>query len=207
MWVVAEHLIRELVTEVIKKIKEVDITGGKRTKLGSSEHIRDLKARIGELTAWRDRQRRGSEQRANYSRLISRLKGELASAKRASEKKTMKESKWWKDPTLLDPEHENFIGVEAKYEKMAENPEFKHLLDPIKNAADPAALAKAKRAVLKAIDEGDTSLPDGVWMFFHKKRRDELTNMNVKPQSVEQFRKNNILNTYDSTGKAKPRKW
>lgn len=41
---------------------------------------------------WRNKQRKGSEARANYARVIQRLKGELASAKRAQTKRTMKES-------------------------------------------------------------------------------------------------------------------
>jgi len=71
----------ELVVE--KRVREADISDGSRAKHGSRKHIRDLERRIKELMHFRDKQKRGSEARANYSRLIGRLKSELASAKRA----------------------------------------------------------------------------------------------------------------------------
>ena len=73
------------------RIREADITGDKKVPWGSDDHVADLERRIGELTIWRDKQRRGSESRANYSRLISRLKAELSSAKRQATKLTRKE--------------------------------------------------------------------------------------------------------------------
>jgi len=74
--------LKEFVSLVIEsKIREADVTDGKAA-WGSDEHISDLEMRIVDLTSWRDRQRRGSEARANYSRLVSKLKSELASAKR-----------------------------------------------------------------------------------------------------------------------------
>lgn len=74
----------ELVVE--KKMREADISDGSRVPHGSDKHVKDLEVRIADLTRWRDKQRRGSEARANYSRLISRLKGELSSARRAAAK-------------------------------------------------------------------------------------------------------------------------
>lgn len=68
------------------RIREADISGGKKVPWGSEEHIADLESRIAELSVWREKQRRGSESRANYSRLISRLKSELASARRHAAK-------------------------------------------------------------------------------------------------------------------------
>jgi hypothetical protein len=76
---------------VESKLREVDITAGK-TAWGSDDHVADLESRISDLTRWRDRQRRGSEARANYSRLISRLRAELASAKRQSAKSMPEDS-------------------------------------------------------------------------------------------------------------------
>lgn len=78
----------ELVVEA--KVREADVSDGSRVPHGSSKHVKDLEARIAGLVTWRDKQKRGSEARANYSRLISRLKGELASAKRAAAKKSDK---------------------------------------------------------------------------------------------------------------------
>lgn len=72
------------------KVREADVSDGTRVPRGSTKHVKDLETRIADLVRWRDMQRRGSEARANYSRVIQRLKGELASAKRASAKKTKK---------------------------------------------------------------------------------------------------------------------
>ena len=87
-----EESIKEFVAEVIleKRIREVDISDGSRVPHGSEKHIKDLEVRIADLSRWRDKQRRGSEARANYSRLISRLKGELSSARRQSTKDKQK---------------------------------------------------------------------------------------------------------------------
>lgn len=74
--------LKEYISLVLEaKIREADVTDGK-AEWGSPDHISDLEMRIVDLSRWRDKQRRGSEARANYSRLVSRLKAELASAKR-----------------------------------------------------------------------------------------------------------------------------
>ncbi len=83
-------ILREAVSEFLaemneSKIKEVDISDGSRVLQGSARHIKDLETRISDLSRWRDKQRRGSEVRANYSRLISRLKSELSAARRRAE--------------------------------------------------------------------------------------------------------------------------
>jgi len=76
--------LEELVDLVVeRRVREADISDGSRVKHGSHKHIKDLEARIEHLMMFRDKQKRGSEARANYSRLIGRLKSELASAKRA----------------------------------------------------------------------------------------------------------------------------
>lgn len=79
-------IVREFIVEVLteKKVREVDHSDGTKVPHGSSKHVRDLKNRIADLEIWRNKQKRGTETRANYSRLISRLKGELASAQRKS---------------------------------------------------------------------------------------------------------------------------
>lgn len=74
----------ELVVE--RKVREADISDGSRVPHGSAKHIKDLEARITDLARWRDKQRRGSDARANYSRVIQRLKVELSSAKKHAEK-------------------------------------------------------------------------------------------------------------------------
>jgi hypothetical protein len=72
------------------KIREADITGDVKVTWGSDKHIIDLELRIEALAKWRDKQRRGSESRANYSRLIAKLKSELSSAKRQAAKSVVK---------------------------------------------------------------------------------------------------------------------
>jgi hypothetical protein len=68
---------------VERKVREADISDGSRVKHGSRKHIRDLENRIKSLMMWRDKHKRGSEKRAEYSRLIGRLKSELSAAKRS----------------------------------------------------------------------------------------------------------------------------
>jgi len=80
-----KDLLRGVIKEMVEaRIRETDITDGSRVAFGSPEHVTDLEMRIADLERWRDRQRRGSEARANYARLISRLRAELRSASRIS---------------------------------------------------------------------------------------------------------------------------
>ena len=74
--------VRALLRE--ERLRETDITDGSRVPFGSSEHTVDLEMRIADLERWRDRQRRGSEARANYARLIARLRNELRAAARVA---------------------------------------------------------------------------------------------------------------------------
>lgn len=69
----------ELVVE--KRLREADVTDGK-AEWGSDKHVEDLKNRIEDLIKWRDKQRKGTEARANYARLVTRLRAELKSAMR-----------------------------------------------------------------------------------------------------------------------------
>jgi len=79
--------LKELVKLIVeKKVREADVSDGSRVPHGSSRHVKDLEVRIADLLRWRNAQKRGTEARANYSRLISRLKAELSSAKRAAAK-------------------------------------------------------------------------------------------------------------------------
>ncbi len=89
-----EESLKEFVSEVLleKKIREVDVSDGSKVPHGSEKHVKDLEVRIADLSRWRDKQRRGSEARANYSRLISRLKGELSSARRQAAKAKQKKA-------------------------------------------------------------------------------------------------------------------
>jgi hypothetical protein len=79
--------LKEYVDLVVeRKMREADVSDGSRVPHGSSKHIKDLESRIKSLIMWRDKQRRGSEARANYARVINRLKSELSSARRTAAK-------------------------------------------------------------------------------------------------------------------------
>jgi hypothetical protein len=87
-----EKLIAEFVRLLAEtKLREAEISGGRRVAWGSPEHIADLESRIADLSSWRNKQRRGSESRANYARVVSKLKAELASALRFAAKAEAKE--------------------------------------------------------------------------------------------------------------------
>ena len=66
------------------RMREADVTGGNKVPFGSDAHVKDLKTRIRDLTMWRDSQKKGSEARANYARVIARLRNELRSALRVN---------------------------------------------------------------------------------------------------------------------------
>ena len=84
----AAKLLSECIKLLVeRRMREADVSDGSKVKFGSRKHVTDLKHRIAELEKWRAKQKRGSENRANYSRLISKLKGELATAKRKTLKK------------------------------------------------------------------------------------------------------------------------
>lgn len=77
----------EFVSLVIEgKVREIDISNGRKVQFGSYLHVADLEKRIGELSSWRNKQKRGSEARATYARLIQKLKNELTAAKRVAAK-------------------------------------------------------------------------------------------------------------------------
>ncbi len=86
-----EGTLRELVNLIVeRKMREADHSSGKKVPYGSSKHIRDLEKRIKELRTWQAKQKKGSEKRAHYTRLIQQLRAELASAHRTAEKKKAK---------------------------------------------------------------------------------------------------------------------
>lgn len=81
-------LLKSYVRALVEsRLREADVTDGKKVAFGSIEHLQDLTKRINDLEQWRDRQRRGTESRANYSRIIAKLKTEFRSAQKYSETK------------------------------------------------------------------------------------------------------------------------
>lgn len=88
--------MKDLLVEFInlffeRKVREAQLSGGRTTEWGSDEHIVDLENRWQEMCSWRDRQPKGSEARANYARIAHRLKSEIKSAKKQSERKKLQE--------------------------------------------------------------------------------------------------------------------
>lgn len=89
-----ESLIRSYVTELIEaRLREADISDGSRVPVGSDRHIKDLEGRIADLVRWRDKEKKGTENRANYSRLINRLRSQLRVAQRIAQKSMESKSK------------------------------------------------------------------------------------------------------------------
>lgn len=120
--------------------------------------------------------------------------------------------KWWKDPSSWDPDSPNF--VQDRWTRLAEEPEYKPFIDAIKGAADPKELARAKKAILKASDAGQTDISAGLWMHFYDKRKTELRDMQSQSKamadpskSAADARMDRMLRTRDSSGKATPRKF
>lgn len=81
------HILQEYIKLLVEtKVREATISNGKHVPWGSREHVMDLENRIKDMVMWRSLQQRGTESRANYTRLINRLKSELRSAKKLATK-------------------------------------------------------------------------------------------------------------------------
>ncbi len=189
----------ELVVE--RKMREADVSDGSRVPHGSSKHIKDLEIRIADLGRWRDKQCRCSEARANYARVISRLKGELASARRINAKnKPVKEA--------ID---EPGPSAQERWEVLASGTEdhvIARIVNAFKAAATPRDLGKIKKNVEKMMDAGQmpASVTDGfvVWLF--DRRKAEFKNMEYTPRSAADARIDRMARTIDSDGRRSARK-
>jgi hypothetical protein len=117
------------------------------------------------------------------------------------------------DGVIIKEENDDWDNVETpvqqqdRWTKIAEQPENKPFIDAIKNAVDLKELARAKRSLQKADDNGEINMPAGVWMKCYDERKDELKAMNEKPMSSADSRMDRLLRTRDSSGKATPRKF
>jgi hypothetical protein len=188
---------------VERRMREADISDGSKVPHGSKKHIKDLEARIAGLSSFRAKQKKGSEARANYSRLISRLKGELASARRAAEKGNLKE---------VYHDHQDEETALQRWEKMARGETsddmVRDIVQRFKSAPDPKALGKVKRDVIRLMDSGMLSkqVTDGFVSWLYDQRKSELASMDFKPRSAKDARADRILNITDSSGKKTARK-
>lgn len=78
------RLLESVVVAMVEsRIREADVADGRRVPFGCDEHLSDLERRLTEMESWRDRHRRGSSARADYSRVVNRLRSELKAARRA----------------------------------------------------------------------------------------------------------------------------
>lgn len=143
--------LREFVELVVeKRMREVDVSDGSRVPQGSKKHIKDLESRIASLSTWRDKQKRGSESRANYSRLISRLKGELASAKRAAAKNI-------KENYATEPDDEDVVKWQKLFRDKTGDDYTNSVIDDFQNASSLAELDELRAAVAKRRSSGGIS--------------------------------------------------
>jgi hypothetical protein len=142
----------ELVVE--KKVREADVTGGKKVRYGSKKHVKDLEGRIRELDSWRQKHKKGSEHRANYSRVINRLKNELQAAKRANLKENAEE----RGPEWVASERERLLKTwsrEALISWLRRNDPNGIWTDEdmIANDMDPMTLEDAVEQVMQFVEE------------------------------------------------------
>lgn len=80
-----EFVSLTIVEAKIKDLGEVDLADGRRSAYGSPDHINDIQETIASVTRARNRHKKGSAARENYSRAISRLKVELSKAQKHAE--------------------------------------------------------------------------------------------------------------------------
>lgn len=190
--------VRLIISE--QRVREADVSDGSRVPHGSSKHVKDLESRIAGLVQWRDKQKRGSEARANYSRLVSRLKGELASARRtASKKKPIKES----------PGDE--LAPQERWQLLADDtsdPAIATLVNDIRQAPGFRDLTKTKKNIEKMMDAGELpkAVTDGFIAWLCDQRKAQLSAVNHQERSSSDARTDRLLRVRDSSGKAKSRK-
>lgn len=67
------------------RIREAEISGNKKVPWGSDEHIRDLEGRLTDAEYWKKKCGRGSAKRSYYAGVMSHLKSELKSARKANQ--------------------------------------------------------------------------------------------------------------------------
>lgn len=85
----AENLLKELVSRIVegklREMEDIEISDGRYVKYGSNEHLEDIDKCIADMTRIRNRHKKGSAARENYSRALSRLKVEREKALKRAE--------------------------------------------------------------------------------------------------------------------------
>ena len=67
------------------KLKEAEISGDRKVPWGCDDHVSDLERRISDTEYWKNKYPRGSEKRSHYRNVLTHLKNELKSARRANQ--------------------------------------------------------------------------------------------------------------------------
>jgi hypothetical protein len=197
-------LIDEALIAEAKKIREVDVSDGSKAKHGSTKHIKDLETRIVDLKVWQGRQKKGSEARANYSRLIQRLNAELASAKRASKPKEKRVDEINDIPEVPSNPEERWEAL-AKSRDIA----ISSIVSAISAVGSPRELGKIKKNIEQSMDAGEepAEVTDGFvdWLINRKKAALRDANTHI-PNDAGLARVDRMARTMDSDGRARARK-
>jgi len=80
---VVDYFIKDLAAALVEAPgSKVTTALGKEVDFGSPDHVTDLEASIRDLERYRNATRRGTSKRQDYSRAISRMRGQLKAARR-----------------------------------------------------------------------------------------------------------------------------
>lgn len=115
----------------------------------------------------------------------------------------LSEGNWWDDPAIKDVDDPRFIPAEERWSLMAEESEFKPLVDLIVHADDPKSLVSAAKKAQAAMDAGTSNMSGGMLAYLVGKRKQELKGMTAPRM---RGRTDAILRVRDSSGKARARK-
>jgi hypothetical protein len=102
-------IVKEFVQLIVERKSrlresEVMLSSGEYVMWGSPEHVADLQDRIDSLVMFRNSSPRGTERRANYTRLIGQLRAELRSIDRNANPRTDNR------PTIVDVDSSDTHG-------------------------------------------------------------------------------------------------
>ena len=169
----SRKLLEEYVGLIVaeKRVREADVTGGGRVPHGSRKHVRDLEQRIASLEAWRDRQKRGSEARASYARLVARLKGELASARRAADRK-----KGLRENYATEPDDDDVERWQRLLARPSSDETFNSVVRDVRRAGSIDELDDVRRRVasMRSRHEASSTLSRGFMDWLYARRAEEL---------------------------------
>jgi hypothetical protein len=77
--------INLVVISEARRLREAELSGDRRAPWGSRDHIDDLQGRISDAEYWQKKCGRGTARRSYYTGVLTHLKNELKSARRANQ--------------------------------------------------------------------------------------------------------------------------